>query len=203
MGLLVGTGPVLLPAFLEALAAGEKGKEWARRFTAVWLSRSHLDAEGNQEVHAELCLSSHVSPQRALQLGSAEKSALQSCYNSYWLLTSHCAHKRRRCLPSFLSECKSFRHLMRYTMLGDIMGKKGRESGKQRCVLESCQPIVWDSVTRLGWGPQAEQEAPRPITPSAWLPMVRTGEEKPVIQYSSSTFNSTSKLSHANWSKGS
>lgn len=162
MGLLVGTGPVLLPAFLEALAAGEKGKEWARRFTAVWLSRSHLDTEGNQEVHAELCLSSHVSPQRALQLGSAEKSALQSCYNSYWLLTSHCAHKRRRCLPSFLSECKFFRHLMRYTMLGDIMGKKGRESGKQRCVLESCQPIVWDSVTRLGWGPQAEQEAPLP-----------------------------------------
>lgn len=44
---------------------------------------------------------------------------------------------------------------------------------------------------------------PAPITPSAWLPMVRTGEEKPVIQYPSSTFNSTSKLSHANWSKGS
>lgn len=29
---------------------------------------------------------------------------------------------------------------------------------------------------------------PAPITPSAWLPMVHTGEEKPVIQYPSSTF---------------
>lgn len=73
----------MLPHSLEVLAAREKGRKRARRFTAVRLSRSKLVAKGNQKVPAALCLSSHVSPQRALQLGSVEKSALQSCYNSY------------------------------------------------------------------------------------------------------------------------
>lgn len=45
--------------------------------------------------------------------------------------------KDGRCLPSFRSECKSFYHLMKYTMMGVIMGKKGKESGKQKCGLES------------------------------------------------------------------
>lgn len=51
----------MLPASLEAVAASEKGKERARRFTAVWLSRFKLDAKGGIRKFLLLCVSRAMS----------------------------------------------------------------------------------------------------------------------------------------------
>lgn len=72
--------------------------------------------------------------------------------------------------------------------------KEGSQESKDVCWKAVSR--LSGTLTRLGGGSRAEQKMPPPIIPSAWLPMVHTGEEKPLTQYPSSTFNSTSKLSH-------
>lgn len=56
-------------------------------------------------------------------------------------------------------------------MLGDIMGKKGVRKAKM-CAGKLATPVVWDSVTKLGCGPLAEQEEFPPGTHKAWLPQL-------------------------------